>query len=74
MEADFPDEAMVPLYKGQVLLELQKFDEAESMFKRSMELDPSNPLAVINLGLMEMQLKGTTVRSYWLHWLCIISV
>lgn len=30
------------------------------MFEKALELDKTNPLPLINLGLMEMQLKGNT--------------
>ena len=51
----FPQSADVHNYYGEILLDQQRFDEAEALFERAAALAPDNALCFINQGLLAFQ-------------------
>jgi mitochondrial import receptor subunit TOM70 len=42
-------------YYGEILMDMQKFDEAEQEFDKAIEINPKNPLAYINKSILLAQ-------------------
>lgn len=47
-----PSNPVLIIYKGQLLLDLSREEDAEKEFKRALKLDPKNPYAWGHLGLL----------------------
>jgi import receptor subunit TOM70 len=55
VEKLFPNEAMVYIYKGQILMNQGKTDEADAAFAKANSADSANPLPFVNKGMLYMQ-------------------
>lgn len=55
VEKLFPNEAMVYIYKGQILMNQGKADEADAAFAKANSADSANPLPFVNKGMLYMQ-------------------
>ncbi|KAL1922728.1 uncharacterized protein VTP21DRAFT_9104 [Calcarisporiella thermophila] len=51
----FPRSLEVLNYYGEVLLDQQKFSEAQEWFEKAREMDKTNPLPLVNLGHVALQ-------------------
>lgn len=51
----FPDNAEVYNYHGEILLDRQAWKEAESSLDKSIEMNPTSPLAYINKSVLYLQ-------------------
>ncbi|KAI8057692.1 hypothetical protein BDF22DRAFT_662018 [Syncephalis plumigaleata] len=54
----FPDSAHVRIFHSELLIDQQRFDDAEKLLEEATKLDPTNALAWVNRALLYMQQKG----------------
>jgi import receptor subunit TOM70 len=59
----FPNSAHVRIFHSELLIDQQRFDDAEKLLEEASKLDPTNALAWVNRALLYMQKKGDPVGA-----------
>ena len=61
-----PNDAKLLLNRGNALVDLKRFDEAEAVFTQAVSIDPALDDAKFNLGLLALR-RGDLLRGWTLH-------